>query len=503
MDLNDIDKDLIRKIRNHSVELDKEALWRNIQTKQKKKRGVIIYLVPILLLLLIVGTYMMTSLGDDIYSEILSHDTHTQDIGESSSATIKTEDAQKVITDRKHTRSRSGNTSTELAEAVTASSSKLTTTENTSTGKLVKNLSDSKPQNISNSEPTKEEQATIHAATSSEKKASPFSSSNSSNFLPKFPFINDVDRHKKTRKQENIIVNKKTKISAAQPNHKEQASISYLPTINSASILINNLSSNPVSPTSLFPNIDYSISVINKKTAGLELDFLFGIGYIDKKISSEEIAGINERSPLEIRQQSEAPLEEINAGLHLSFPLTKNLYLKSGIQYSQINEKMMYSDLLTEMVTLDDQITTVIIDTEGLSTNKRGSIEAIQNTITHYTFYNRYRSIDIPLALGYNIVNGKWNLGLETGILWNSYFSFDGALLDSNNTIANTGESFKSRTNIKYTGGMSLSYQFAEKWKWKISPSYVYGPSKINTSDNPIDQSYNLLRIQSGFSYAF
>jgi flagellar basal body-associated protein FliL len=488
MDLNNIDKDLIRKIKNHSVELDKEALWQNIQTKKKKKRGVIIYMIPLMLLFLITGSFLFSTQQqkDTLESALQTESSYSTKENISSYTVDKENTTQPIVKAEKIDKS-TNNQETKIAEK--KSSKSQLQKKNKSKNYIAELDNNNAPDNLENNNKSK--------SLAEEILSEPIYAPVQKTSQKTFPYI----RHEtKIDIQENNP--KKEKNTAAKPYQKEQASNSSAPSLSSLYPLVYLVHEGPNYTYNLSPNVYESPIIVKEKLPAIELSLLFGMGYIDRSLSSS-LSTTAAMSSLTARESSESPLEEISTTLQLSIPLTKNIYLKMGIDYSQINEKMMYSEEVSEQIILEDRITKIIIDSEGFEFNERGPVEATQISNNNFTYYNRYKSIDVPLIIGYTIPNNKWNLGLEAGIIWNSNLSFSGAILEDNNTVAENEGLFKSRTGIKYTGGISISYQLTDRWKWRLNPSYVFGAKQINTINNPVNQKYNILRVQTGLSYAF
>src|SRR5205823_7334112 len=93
---------------------------------------------------------------------------------------------------------------------------------------------------------------------------------------------------------------------------------------------------------------------------------------------------------------------------------------KTGINYSQINEK--FSFIQTNLVQVTYIIDPVRGDTTG-SYTVRGS--------RYKTTYNHYRTLDIPLLMGYELGNGRLHANINAGAIINVYSWQKGDILDT------------------------------------------------------------------------
>jgi len=95
MDLNKFNKDLIDKIQNHKVELDKAQLWKGIEKKRKKKRR-LLFLLPVLFLSLVTVFSIYTKLSYNSDVKVVQNESEEQNKGEA----ISQRDETTVWTDK-------------------------------------------------------------------------------------------------------------------------------------------------------------------------------------------------------------------------------------------------------------------------------------------------------------------------------------------------------------------------------------------------------------------
>ena len=91
--------------------------------------------------------------------------------------------------------------------------------------------------------------------------------------------------------------------------------------------------------------------------------------------------------------------------------------VRAGFNYSQINEKFKFKQGNIVQVVY-------IINASG------DTIGSYTVTGTRYkTTINNYRSIDIPIAMGYEVGNGRWHANINAGVVINIYSWQKGEIL--------------------------------------------------------------------------
>jgi hypothetical protein len=158
-------------------------------------------------------------------------------------------------------------------------------------------------------------------------------------------------------------------------------------------------------------------------------------------------------------------------GARISYSISKRFSAKTGVQYSQVNEKMNFMD----------------------------------STGNNFSSTNRYKNIGIPLVIGYKLVSA-YNLDvfLNTGIILNVVSTYQGMIPSSgtgqpidlkNENVYNTNASADLYLGVNLSKKMnSRTDFFAEPWinyRLKNMVSHYY----------PFDQKINTLGLSLGLRY--
>jgi opacity protein-like surface antigen len=164
-------------------------------------------------------------------------------------------------------------------------------------------------------------------------------------------------------------------------------------------------------------------------------------------------------------------------GARISYSISKRLSAKTGVQYSQVNEKMSFTD----------------------------------SAGNYSTSGNRYKNIGVPLVLGYKMVSvNKLDVYVNTGIILNVASKYKGMIPST------SGQPIDIKNENVYTTnasadlyfGINLSKKvnsrtdfFAEPWlnyRFKNMVSHYYSfDQKINTLGVSLGLRYRLYKIET------
>jgi hypothetical protein len=199
-------------------------------------------------------------------------------------------------------------------------------------------------------------------------------------------------------------------------------------------------------------------------------------------------------SYLQRRKESAQFSSAFSAGIRYTKVFSNGMSLRTGINYSQINEKFKLTQGNIVQVTY-------IINAQGDTT---GSYTV---TGTRFkTTYNKYRTIDVPLVVGYELGNGKLHANINAGALINIYSWQKGDVLDPSGNPVNitTGKSkstpygFKTNLGVGFTGAVSVYYKLSDRLHLLAEPYYKHNFSPMNKDNLTLKQKYNTAGIKLG-----
>ena len=196
---------------------------------------------------------------------------------------------------------------------------------------------------------------------------------------------------------------------------------------------------------------------------------------------------------LQKRKESTKFQSAFSAGVRYTKVFNNSMSVRGGVNYSQINEKFTFVQGNLIQVTY-------IINANG------DTIGSYTTTGTRYkTTINRYRSIDIPIVVGYEVGNGKWHANINAGAVVNIYSWQKGDVLDTAGRPVSitTGKNsspyqFKTNAGIGFIGAVSVYYKLTDKLHLMAEPYFRYNFSPMNKETITLKQKYQTAGLRLG-----
>jgi hypothetical protein len=229
---------------------------------------------------------------------------------------------------------------------------------------------------------------------------------------------------------------------------------------------------------------------IEKDAAGNKKYFEF---YAGPDYAFRSLHDTGNSAYLQQRKQSTKFKSGFSAGVRYTKVFNNSMSVRGGINYSQINEKFTYNQGNIVQVTY---ILNANGDTVGSYTTTGSRFK---------TTINRYRSIDIPLVVGYELGNGKLHANINAGAIVNIYSWQKGDVLDASGKPVNitTGKSsspyqFKTNAGVGFIGAVSVYYKLNDKLHIMAEPYFRYNLSQMNKESITLKQKYQTVGLRLG-----
>jgi opacity protein-like surface antigen len=201
---------------------------------------------------------------------------------------------------------------------------------------------------------------------------------------------------------------------------------------------------------------------------------------------------------LEKRKESTKFTSAFSVGVRYTKVFNNGMSFRTGINYSQINEKFKYSQ--------GNIIQVVYITNSNGDTTGSFSTSGTRYKTTH----NKYRTLDIPLLIGYEMGNERLRVNVNAGPMINLYSWQRGDLLDTSFQPVNisTGKpsspyQFKTNAGIGFLASASVYYRLNNRLHFLAEPYFRYNFSPASKSDLTLRQKYNTAGLRLGLRYDF
>ncbi|MEO0043200.1 MAG: hypothetical protein RL329_2648 [Bacteroidota bacterium] len=218
--------------------------------------------------------------------------------------------------------------------------------------------------------------------------------------------------------------------------------------------------------------------------------------YVFRKIYSNPNKG-ESTNYANARDSVEQSWYGFSAGVRGSLVLESGVALRAGLNYLQNNEVFDYKkpgEVRTVTITESVKQADGTIRTETRSEKHYGTYEIKK--------YNRYRSLDLPIQLGYEFGSMPWSFSVNGGINFNLTSWRKAEILDS--TLQPFDASPKDANVFKSNIGTSLYASFAAYYDWKdytqlfVEPYIRHFVSPITTTDYALEQRYTDAGLKLG-----
>ena len=206
---------------------------------------------------------------------------------------------------------------------------------------------------------------------------------------------------------------------------------------------------------------------------------------------------------LQRKDSTESMRLSYTAGFRLTKAIGENLLLKAGLQYSQINEKFSYRNENERRLTTVITIRTVVRPAGDTIVRDTSTVEQIGYRVK--TTYNRYRSIDLPLLIGYEWGNDNFKAAVSGGVILNIYSWQRGESLDTSYLPVafnkGNGQTFKRNVGVGLYAGFSLLKKTGDRTELFMEPYFRYNISNMTNNKSMFNQKFQVAGINIGVRY--
>ncbi len=209
-------------------------------------------------------------------------------------------------------------------------------------------------------------------------------------------------------------------------------------------------------------------------------------------------------SYLHARDTVEKPWYAFSAGTRISLVFDNGWTLRTGFVYAQTNEKAVFDSLGIGK----KMITETYVPRPGGGQDTIRKTE-ITSGIFRKTYYNRYRSIDIPLQLGFEFpLNDYWSFSVNAGANFNIASWLKADILNEKGMQQNVSTGFRkpnavfnNTLGISIFGSVAAYRQLTGNLQLVIEPSFRHYLQPITRRDYALKQAYTSGGLILGLRY--
>lgn len=288
------------------------------------------------------------------------------------------------------------------------------------------------------------------------------------------------------------VVNKSKVVNAGYAKAIQQINAATIAKVDKQQLLANNEWQNLLTPNQFQT---YTTPIPKTATYFLEL-------YASANLDMPSIFnyGVTE-SYLQRKDSAETMQTGFTAGFRIGKYITNNLVIKGGLQYTQINklftlrsenERITTPIIVNRTITNPDGTTTIVPDTSYVT--------QIGTRITKAN--NKYKSIEIPLILGYEFGKSKWQFAVNAGAIVRATYWSEGTTFDTNNTLVSLEDKsrtyYHKQTHLSAVGSISIIRYLNRNTALFAEPYFRYTLTNGETTILGFSEKFHSAGIQLG-----
>jgi len=237
-----------------------------------------------------------------------------------------------------------------------------------------------------------------------------------------------------------------------------------------------------------FSTLNIPCPDFNKKETKSYIDFYSSVDFIHRQFSDSA-------NSIYLKNRNEVTKSQLSfsAGLRYVKAFDNHINLTAGLNFSQINEQFKFSK---------GNIIQIIYVTNASS----DTIDIYQTESTRYkTTYNKYRTIDLPITIGYGWKKNNWDFIVNAGMVMNIVSFYKGDILNSDlqpiaMNASTLSKDYQLKTNIGlgFIGSMSIVRQLNNKFSVFTEPYFRYNFSLMNKETNHFKQRFTTSGLRLG-----
>jgi len=303
------------------------------------------------------------------------------------------------------------------------------------------------------------------------------------NLIPSIDNIEDlVSINNKKNKHKNLNAQKNIHIQSAEMDEMLDESDVYLKKkldfqvelLKKSNLISLKLNAKPL-PKLTIPCPDF-----NDKENRSYVDFYSSVDFINRQFSDSA-------NSIYLKNRNEVTTSQLSfsAGLRYVKEFGTHFNFSAGLNYSQINEQFKFSK---------GNIIQIIYDTNASG----DTIDIYQTESTRYkTTYNKYRTIDLPITIGYGWKKNNWDFIVNAGVIMNIVSFYKGDVLNSDlqpiaMNASTLSKDYQLKTNIGLgcIGSLSIVHPINNKFSLFTEPYFRYNFSLMNKETTHFKQRF-------------
>ena len=236
------------------------------------------------------------------------------------------------------------------------------------------------------------------------------------------------------------------------------------------------------------PKLTIPCPDFNDKENKSYVDIYSSVDFINRQFSDSA-------NSIYLKNRNEVTTSQLSfsAGLRYVKEFGKHFNFSAGLNYSQINEQFKFSK---------GNIIQIIYVTNATG----DTVDIYKTESTRYkTTYNKYRTIDLPISIGYGWKKNNWDFIVNAGVVMNIRSFYKGDVLNSDlqpiaMNASTLSKDYQLKTNIGLgcIGSMSIVHPINNTFSVFSEPCFRYNFSLMNKETTHFKQRFTTSGLRLG-----
>ncbi|MEL7220353.1 MAG: hypothetical protein AAGJ93_03475, partial [Bacteroidota bacterium] len=233
---------------------------------------------------------------------------------------------------------------------------------------------------------------------------------------------------------------------------------------------------------------------------GIYLNFSVGAGTLARSVSTPMLSATESEIALDHKTAEQTQFNSF-ANLGIGYQTRSGLFLETGLIYNEKHEQLNWQQTIsTDTIQYFNDRAYYSLDEAGDTTYYDGYSERIEKTNRQIRHWNKLKTYQLPLIIGYQQQFHPFSLRGSVGITLNLARNFEGRVVDQNQEVVDNPE-LDLRTSVGYLANLGVGYQLGDKHQVFMDAAYHRSPQFALLAVEQYYESFNLrlgLRVSLG-----
>lgn len=230
-------------------------------------------------------------------------------------------------------------------------------------------------------------------------------------------------------------------------------------------------------------------------------------GFVAPELVRKTVSGTAYNQTYLLRKDSaESMVLGATVGARFTRGLSKNFYVRAGVQYSQLIERVR---LQQEKERKEVTIITIRTETDPLGnvTTVADTSKQLQIVYGTTTKYNSYKNIELPISLGYEFYNNNFRISANAGVIVKLASWYRGNTIDTssnNNQLINIKDHpgvYNHNVGLSLFGSISLIKPLSETAEIFAEPYFRYDITNPKLNNYGFKQKFSAVGVALGLRF--